>query len=372
MSKLLEDMNVSDEFHMSSNSLMSTFDANLDDDDMAFEFSQMVDNNDPWIGNGVIDSINMFSGQMFDEDFNTDSSKSSVSLSPEPVNIKCEVEIDNEIEINSDDFNDCNVDSPASYTESTGSSSSSTTHHHHNSDSSSNNNINHNTTNGIDFSKVVVLNAQNIKKEPKEYTSGTSSTKSSPKTSPKSRTPRNMKITDLVLTDEEKRLLAKEGYHDFPSGTLPLTKHEEKILRKIRRKIRNKKSAQCSRQRKKEYLEDLERRFDERNHENELLKKEVIKLKKENDTLLVKMKKILSMNGPNASFKSSFFVIILSFLLILVPYFRPDVEEYGLNEKDVVGTGRHLLATLAGDSHHEFDNTNDTIINMTTKMFSDF
>lgn len=113
------------------------------------------------------------------------------------------------------------------------------------------------------------------------------------------------------------------GYHDFPCGNLPLTKHEEKILRKIRRKIRNKKSAQCSRQRKKEYLEDLERRFDERNHENEQLKKEVIKLKKENDTLMVKMKKLLAINGhSSASFKSSFFVIILSFLLILVPYFR--------------------------------------------------
>jgi hypothetical protein len=139
-----------------------------------------------------------------------------------------------------------------------------------------------------------------------------------------------------------------KGYHDFPSGSLPLTKHEEKILRKIRRKIRNKKSAQCSRQRKKEYLEDLERRFDERNHENEQLKKEVIKLKKENDTLLMKMKKILSMNGPNASFKSSFFVIILSFLLILVPYFRSvfvllDFVRY-LNH--LCGTGVSVLAHM--------------------------
>ncbi|CAG2101761.1 unnamed protein product [Medioppia subpectinata] len=323
MNKTWSERSVCDDFHLSPNSLLSSFETSIDDD-LSFEFSQMVDNNDPWIGNGVIDNINIFSGQMFDEDFNSDSSKSSVSLSPEPVSVKCEVEIDNEIEINSEELNDCNIDSPVSYTESTGSSSSSQNY---------------------DFSKVVLLSAQNIKKEPKEYNSG-SSTKSSPKTSPKSRTPRNIKITDLVLTDEEKRLLAKEGYHDFPSGSLPLTKHEEKILRKIRRKIRNKKSAQCSRQRKKEYLEDLERRFDERNHENEQLKKEVIKLKKDNDTLLMKMKKILSMNGQNASFKSSFFVIILSFLLILVPYFRPEMEEFGLNEKDVVGTGRHLLATL--------------------------
>lgn len=341
MNKMMDEMNVCDDFHLSPNSLLSTFETSIDED-LNFAFSQMVDNNDPWIGNGIIDNINIFNHQIFDEDFNTDSSKSSsVSLSPQPVNIKCEVEIDNEIEINSEDCNDCNIDSPISYAGSTASSSSS-----------------HN----YDYPQVVLLSAQNIKKEPKDYNN-----KNSPKTSPKTRTPRNIKITDLVLTDEEKRLLAKEGYHDFPSGSLPLTKHEEKILRKIRRKIRNKKSAQCSRQRKKEYLEDLERRFDDRNHENEQLKKEVIKLKKENDTLLMKMKKLLSMNGQNASFKSSFFVIILSFLLILVPCFRPEVEEFGLNDKDVVGTGRHLLMALySGDYYNPDSSQNETIFNLTS------
>lgn len=83
-------------------------------------------------------------------------------------------------------------------------------------------------------------------------------------------------ITDYVLAEEEKRLLIKEGYTDFPmtsSPTRPLSRAEERILRKIRRKIRNKKSAQCSRQRKKEYVEELERKYTLVVRENEELKR---------------------------------------------------------------------------------------------------
>lgn len=81
-------------------------------------------------------------------------------------------------------------------------------------------------------------------------------------------------ITDYVLAEEEKRLLIKEGYADFPMTcqARPLSKSEERILRKIRRKIRNKKSAQCSRQRKKEYVEDLEKKYAAVIRENEELK----------------------------------------------------------------------------------------------------
>lgn len=81
-------------------------------------------------------------------------------------------------------------------------------------------------------------------------------------------------MTDYVLAEEEKRLLIKEGYTNFPMNCQDrlLSKAEERILRKIRRKIRNKKSAQCSRQRKKEYVEDLERKYAAVIKENEELK----------------------------------------------------------------------------------------------------
>ena len=90
------------------------------------------------------------------------------------------------------------------------------------------------------------------------------------------------------LTDEERRLLSKEGYSSFPESGVPLTKQEEKVLRKVRRKIRNKKSAQRSRQRKKEYVEELEKKYKKCTSENSSLKREIFKLKQENSTLRMK------------------------------------------------------------------------------------
>ena len=66
----------------------------------------------------------------------------------------------------------------------------------------------------------------------------------------------------------------------------PLTKAEESDLRKIRRKIRNKLSAQRSRGRKKEYVDDMETRATVSETENKALKRKVAVLESQNKTLI--------------------------------------------------------------------------------------
>ncbi|XP_044042090.1 cyclic AMP-responsive element-binding protein 3-like protein 2 isoform X2 [Siniperca chuatsi] len=77
----------------------------------------------------------------------------------------------------------------------------------------------------------------------------------------------------LILTEEERRTLVAEGY---PVPTkLPLTKAEEKALKKIRRKIKNKISAQESRRKKKEYMDTLEKKVETCSNENNELRRKV-------------------------------------------------------------------------------------------------
>ncbi|GFT07362.1 cyclic AMP-responsive element-binding protein 3-like protein 1 [Nephila pilipes] len=94
----------------------------------------------------------------------------------------------------------------------------------------------------------------------------------------------------LQLTDEEKRTLLAEGYH-IPQK-LPLTKAEERSLKKIRRKIKNKISAQESRRKKKEYMDALEKKVEVLSSENSEYKKKLDSLEGNNKSLLSQLQNL--------------------------------------------------------------------------------
>ncbi|XP_036439881.1 cyclic AMP-responsive element-binding protein 3-like protein 1 isoform X1 [Colossoma macropomum] len=94
----------------------------------------------------------------------------------------------------------------------------------------------------------------------------------------------------LMLTEEEKRTLMAEGY-PVPNK-LPLTKTEEKALKRVRRKIKNKISAQESRRKKKEYVECLEKKVENYTSENNELWKKVETLESANRSLLQQLQKL--------------------------------------------------------------------------------
>lgn len=80
----------------------------------------------------------------------------------------------------------------------------------------------------------------------------------------------------VMLTEEERRTLVAEGY-PIPQR-FPLSKAEERSLKKIRRKIKNKISAQESRRKKKEYMEELEKKV-------QLMEVRILELEQENRLL---------------------------------------------------------------------------------------
>nr|XP_036874428.1 cyclic AMP-responsive element-binding protein 3-like protein 3 isoform X2 [Manis javanica] len=130
---------------------------------------------------------------------------------------------------------------------------------------------------------------------------------------------------ELVLTEDEKKLLAKEGI-TLPTQ-LPLTKYEERVLKKIRRKIRNKQSAQESRKKKKEYIDGLETRMSACSAQNQELQRKVLHLEKQNLSLLEQLKKlqaiVVQSTSKSAQTGTCIAVLLLSFGLIILPSISP-------------------------------------------------
>ncbi|NXQ45311.1 CR3L3 protein, partial [Catharus fuscescens] len=129
---------------------------------------------------------------------------------------------------------------------------------------------------------------------------------------------------ELVLTEEEKQLLEKEGVK-LPT-CLPLTKAEERVLRKVRRKIRNKQAAQDSRRRRKIYVDGLENRVAACTAENHELEKKVQQLQKQNMSLVRQLQKLQALvrrSTPKTTRrKTCTMIVVLSFCLVLSPSIR--------------------------------------------------
>ncbi|XP_048197917.1 cyclic AMP-responsive element-binding protein 3-like protein 3 [Perognathus longimembris pacificus] len=130
---------------------------------------------------------------------------------------------------------------------------------------------------------------------------------------------------ELVLTEDEKKLLAKEGI-TLPTQ-LPLTKYEERVLKKVRRKIRNKQSAQESRRKKKEYIDGLETRMSACTAQNQELQRKVLHLEKQNLSLLEQLRKLQALvvqsTSKSAQTGTCIAVLLLSFALIVLPSVSP-------------------------------------------------
>ncbi|KAK6631434.1 hypothetical protein RUM44_005961 [Polyplax serrata] len=128
----------------------------------------------------------------------------------------------------------------------------------------------------------------------------------------------------LILSPEEKKLIQKEGVR-LPSH-YPLTKFEERELKRIRRKIRNKISAQDSRKRKKEYLDGLEDRVKQCTEENLSLMKKIKILQSQNQSLMTQLKKLqltlAKTTTKTAQPATCLMVIMLSVALIMAPSLR--------------------------------------------------
>lgn len=161
----------------------------------------------------------------------------------------------------------------------------------------------------------------------------------------------------LVLTNEEKRLLSKEGIQ-LPAN-YPLTKHEERELKRIRRKIRNKISAQDSRKRKKEYIDGLEERVKQCSEENQHLIKRIKVLQNQNHDLMSKMKKLQTLltksTGKSAQPATCLMILLLSMALVALPNLKLNKSTFNANDLATVFEDQQNRRSLLFDLKSELD-----------------
>ncbi|CAK6949962.1 cyclic AMP-responsive element-binding protein 3-like protein 2 [Scomber scombrus] len=177
----------------------------------------------------------------------------------------------------------------------------------------------------------------------------------------------------LILTEEERRTLVAEGY---PVPTkLPLTKAEEKALKKIRRKIKNKISAQESRRKKKEYMDALEKKVETCSNENSELRRKVETLECTNKSLLQQLQSLQavvagkvpkSCRVAGTQTSSCLMVVVLCFALFLGSFYPSSltpcstIAETGQTSKQLAikesytttVKSRSLLSTFEDEQPH--------------------
>lgn len=160
-------------------------------------------------------------------------------------------------------------------------------------------------------------------------------------------------MSRLILTEEEKKLLEKEGL-TLPS-TLPLTKVEEQVLKRVRRKIRNKRAAQESRKKKKVYVVGLESRVLKYTAQNRELQNKVQRLEEQNLSLLDQLRKLQAMvieiANKTSSGSTCVLVLVFSFCLLLVPAMYSS-DARGSVPAEYVVLHRKLRA-LPSEDHHQ-------------------
>ncbi|XP_006863236.1 PREDICTED: cyclic AMP-responsive element-binding protein 3 [Chrysochloris asiatica] len=167
--------------------------------------------------------------------------------------------------------------------------------------------------------------------------------------------PAEQDIERLILTDEEKRLLEKEGL-TLP-GSLPLTKKEEQALKRVRRKIRNKKSAQESRRKKKVYVGGLESRILKYTAQNLELQNKVQHLEEQNLSLLDQLRKLQAMviqiSSQTTSGSTCVLVLLFSFCLLLVPTMYSSDTKGSLTAEN--GVLSRQLRSLPSEDPHQLE-----------------